>query len=211
MTTTTDVPHPLPAPLVELIAERFRVLGEPMRIRLLDALREAPATVQELQRGDRRLTAERLQAPRPAAAQRAGEPAARRATSRSMRSPTRACSSCASRSAAVCAASWTSSTRCCQEEATNERDDSAARRQALAPPIEHVLHVGPIGRLGRYTATHFRTVLVGWLLVAARARVLRAAGRDARSRARAGKRAGRSRCRPASWSNATSPASAATA
>jgi DNA-binding transcriptional ArsR family regulator len=49
MTTTTNVPHPLPKPLVELIAERFRVLGEPMRIRLLDALREAPATVQELQ------------------------------------------------------------------------------------------------------------------------------------------------------------------
>jgi len=47
--TTTNVPHPLPAPLVELIAERFRVLAEPMRIRLLDALREAPATVQELQ------------------------------------------------------------------------------------------------------------------------------------------------------------------
>ncbi len=49
MNTVTNVPHPLPAPLVELIAERFRVLGEPMRIRLLDALREAPATVQELQ------------------------------------------------------------------------------------------------------------------------------------------------------------------
>src|ERR1035441_98384 len=49
MDTVTNVPHPLPAPLVELIAERFRVLGEPMRIRLLDALREAPATVQELQ------------------------------------------------------------------------------------------------------------------------------------------------------------------
>lgn len=46
---TANVPHPLPAPLVEVIAERFRVLGEPMRIRLLDALREAPATVQELQ------------------------------------------------------------------------------------------------------------------------------------------------------------------
>ena len=44
-----SVQHPLPAPLVELIAERFRVLGEPMRIRLLDALREAPATVQELE------------------------------------------------------------------------------------------------------------------------------------------------------------------
>ena len=50
MPNTNDVPHPLPAPLVELIAERFRVLGEPMRIRLLDTLREAPATVQKLQR-----------------------------------------------------------------------------------------------------------------------------------------------------------------
>ncbi len=50
MNIVTTVPHPLPAPLIEVIAERFRVLGEPMRIRLLDALREAPATVQELQR-----------------------------------------------------------------------------------------------------------------------------------------------------------------
>ena len=40
--------HPLPTPLVELIAQRFRVLGEPMRIKLLDRLREAPATVGEL-------------------------------------------------------------------------------------------------------------------------------------------------------------------
>ncbi|HEY5389225.1 MAG TPA: metalloregulator ArsR/SmtB family transcription factor [Solirubrobacteraceae bacterium] len=49
MTDATPIPHPLPAPLAEAIAERFRILGEPMRIRLLDALREAPATVQELQ------------------------------------------------------------------------------------------------------------------------------------------------------------------
>jgi DNA-binding transcriptional ArsR family regulator len=49
MPGTAAVPHPLPAPLVELIAERFRILGEPMRIRLLDALREEEATVQELQ------------------------------------------------------------------------------------------------------------------------------------------------------------------
>ena len=28
------------------------------------------------------------------------------------------------------------------------------------------MNVGPIGRLGRYTATHFRVVLVGWLVVA---------------------------------------------
>jgi DNA-binding transcriptional ArsR family regulator len=42
------LPHPLPDPLVELIARRFRVLGDPMRIRLLDLLREGEATVQEL-------------------------------------------------------------------------------------------------------------------------------------------------------------------
>jgi len=45
----TPIPHPLPAQLADAIAERFRILGEPMRIRLLDALREGPATVQELQ------------------------------------------------------------------------------------------------------------------------------------------------------------------
>jgi DNA-binding transcriptional ArsR family regulator len=40
----------LPEPLLELVARRFRVLGEPMRLRLLDCLREGPATVGELQR-----------------------------------------------------------------------------------------------------------------------------------------------------------------
>ena len=43
------VPHPLPDPLVDLIAQRFRVLGEPMRIKLLDRLRDGAATVGELQ------------------------------------------------------------------------------------------------------------------------------------------------------------------
>jgi DNA-binding transcriptional ArsR family regulator len=43
------LPTPLPDGLVELIAQRFRVLGEPMRIRLLDSLRDGPATVAELQ------------------------------------------------------------------------------------------------------------------------------------------------------------------
>jgi DNA-binding transcriptional ArsR family regulator len=45
---TTPLPHPLPDDLVELIARRFRVLGEPMRIKLLDRLREGEATVNEL-------------------------------------------------------------------------------------------------------------------------------------------------------------------
>ncbi|HEY1508768.1 MAG TPA: metalloregulator ArsR/SmtB family transcription factor [Solirubrobacteraceae bacterium] len=43
-----EIPHPLPEPLVELIARRFRVLGDPTRIRLLDLLRERDATVSEL-------------------------------------------------------------------------------------------------------------------------------------------------------------------
>jgi DNA-binding transcriptional ArsR family regulator len=43
-----SLPHPLPGDLVELIARRFRVLGEPMRIRLLDHLRNGEATVGEL-------------------------------------------------------------------------------------------------------------------------------------------------------------------
>lgn len=43
------LPSPLPDALVDLIAHRFRVLGEPTRIRLLDSLREGPATVSELQ------------------------------------------------------------------------------------------------------------------------------------------------------------------
>ncbi len=40
--------RPLPDALVELVAERFRVMAEPMRIKLLDRLRESPATVGEL-------------------------------------------------------------------------------------------------------------------------------------------------------------------
>lgn len=42
------IEHSLPEPLIELIAERFRVMGEPTRIKLLDRLREGPATVREL-------------------------------------------------------------------------------------------------------------------------------------------------------------------
>ena len=42
------VPHPLPDPLVELVAQRFRVIGEPMRIRLLDRLRDGEQSVGEL-------------------------------------------------------------------------------------------------------------------------------------------------------------------
>lgn len=43
-----DVPHPLPEELAVLIADRFRVMGDPLRIRLLDHLRAGGATVSEL-------------------------------------------------------------------------------------------------------------------------------------------------------------------
>jgi DNA-binding transcriptional ArsR family regulator len=49
MSQEPSVPHPLPEPLVDLVAGRFRVLGEPMRIKLLDQLRDGDATVHELQ------------------------------------------------------------------------------------------------------------------------------------------------------------------
>ena len=42
------LPHPLPEPIVELVARRFRVIGEPMRIRIHDRLRDGEATVAEL-------------------------------------------------------------------------------------------------------------------------------------------------------------------
>lgn len=40
--------HPLPQTVVELVAHRFRVLGDPIRIRLLEHLREGEASTAEL-------------------------------------------------------------------------------------------------------------------------------------------------------------------
>lgn len=42
------LPRPLPEPVVELLADRFRAIGEPMRIRILDQLRDAPMSVGQL-------------------------------------------------------------------------------------------------------------------------------------------------------------------
>ena len=42
------LPEPMPDALVEMIAERFRVIGEPTRIRILERLRAGEASVQEL-------------------------------------------------------------------------------------------------------------------------------------------------------------------
>jgi len=42
------LPHPLPEDLAELIARRFRAIGEPLRVRLLDLLRDGELSVNEL-------------------------------------------------------------------------------------------------------------------------------------------------------------------
>src|SRR3989304_9706806 len=43
-----DLMTKLTPQLMEIVAERFRVLGEPMRIRILDALRQRERTVNDL-------------------------------------------------------------------------------------------------------------------------------------------------------------------
>ena len=43
-----DFPHPLSEELAELIARRFRLLSEPLRVRLLDQLRNGERSVSEL-------------------------------------------------------------------------------------------------------------------------------------------------------------------
>ena len=42
------LPHPLPDDLAELIARRFRALGDPLRVRLLDLLRDRELSVSTL-------------------------------------------------------------------------------------------------------------------------------------------------------------------
>lgn len=42
------LPRPLPTDLAELIARRFRVLGDPLRVRILDLLRDQELSVNSL-------------------------------------------------------------------------------------------------------------------------------------------------------------------
>jgi DNA-binding transcriptional ArsR family regulator len=43
-----ELPHPIPEDLADLIARRFRALGEPLRVRMLDLLRDRELSVNEL-------------------------------------------------------------------------------------------------------------------------------------------------------------------
>ena len=48
MSKTLTFESPISDGVVELVAQRFRVMGEPMRIKLLDSLRQGDKTVGEL-------------------------------------------------------------------------------------------------------------------------------------------------------------------
>jgi DNA-binding transcriptional ArsR family regulator len=43
-----ELPHPIPEDLADLIARRFRALGDPLRVRMLDLLRDRELSVNEL-------------------------------------------------------------------------------------------------------------------------------------------------------------------
>jgi DNA-binding transcriptional ArsR family regulator len=43
-----SLPHPLPGDLAELIARRFRALGDPLRVRIVDLLRDGELSVSVL-------------------------------------------------------------------------------------------------------------------------------------------------------------------
>ena len=45
------VPHPMPPDLSDLVARRFKALAEPMRVRILDALRDGERSVGDLVAG----------------------------------------------------------------------------------------------------------------------------------------------------------------
>ena len=65
----------------------------------------------------------------------------------------------------------------------HERKPGASER---AEPYPGAVNVGPIGRLGRFMATHFRVVLVGWLVVALGPWAVGAEGGDCAVRRRLG-------------------------
>ena len=117
-------------PLVERVAERFRVLGEPMRIRLLEAMREGEMSVKDLQEAtgaSQQNVSQHL-----GVLLRAGIVDRRKEGQllRLLGSPTPSSSRSATRSAAGCAASSKSSTPCSREAA-----DAPAPRW----PLERVL------------------------------------------------------------------------
>ena len=188
------LPHPLPNDLAELIARRFRVIGEPMRIRLLDRLRDGEATVTELTEA---LGASQQNVSKHLAVLAEAGILGRR------KDGNRVYYRVVDEGVfALCEARLrlppAAARRAPRAHGRGGLVTTVAASSAPDPAAEHPEAVGPIGRLGRWTADHVRAVAIAWVVVAVGARLLRAEGRDARSRARAGRRTAPSRCRRAS-------------
>ena len=182
MLPTAPVPHPVPDLLADLIAAALPVLGEPMRIKLLDRLRDGAATVQELTEalGASQQNVSKHLGVLPGRGHRRA--ARRRAPRRATRSSTPACSSLCEQ---VCGG--------IQRQARGARADLRRGGGRDEP-------VGPIGRLGRWTAQHFRAVVGGLGRGGDRPRACSRRASSTRCRAPAGRPPARSRSRRASSS-----------
>ena len=158
-----SIPHPIPDPLVELIARRFRAMGEPMRIRLLDRLREGEATVAELTEA---LGASQQNVSKHLAVLAEAGILARR------KDGNRVHYRIGDESVlAICEEVCGSVQRQLdelQQILVRCRPVTAVAVPAVPPPPEVVhaaANIGPLGRLGRLMATHRRAVAISWLVV----------------------------------------------
>ena len=142
------MPHPLPEALVELIAQRFRVIAEPMRIRLLDALRDGPMTMNEL--------SEKLGASQQNVSKHIGVLAQAGIVARTKDG-----------NRVRCSIVDESIFELCELVCGGLRRQIADLDELLRGDVMSASPVfGPIGRLGRWTSTHFRLVAITWAVIA---------------------------------------------
>ena len=166
------LPHPLPDDLVELIARRFRVHR---RADADQAARPAPrgrGDRRRADRGARRLAAERLQAPAVLAdagilgRRKDGNHVYYRIVDEGV--------------FALCEEVCGSVQRSCAAERARRgaAGDRRRRGRRAARGRASSRTVGPLGRLGRWTADHVRAVAIAWVVVAVALGVFAPQGRD---------------------------------
>ena len=154
VTHMEPMPHPFPAPLIDLIAARFRVIGEPMRIKLLDRLRAGPATVQELTDATAR--------PQPNVSKHLGVLHSAGIVARE-KDGLHVRYSIADESVFALCEQVCGGLR---RPARRARRDAPGHARRMTLTAKQIDQAGPIGRLGGWTATHFRAVVTAWVLLA---------------------------------------------
>ena len=147
---TVSVTHPLPEPLIELVAQRFRVLGEPMRIKLLGPPARRRCHRRRAPGSARRLPAQNVsKAPRDPARRGNGQPRPRTATTPATRSATPACSSSATKSAAECAASSKTS-----RQSSRQADPAARCHERAGQPVRATFNPDSVALRRRRPRAH---------------------------------------------------------